>query len=129
MIQIKSEDEVELINRSSSTFDLNESCFESVINWLYSKWIVINIENFKSMLEVSSHLKVESIKNSCFTFIERNLTAEKTHDLLKNCRDENFLQNFVVFNSFLSRHFLRIMNSEYFLEFPLEVVKYILSHP
>ncbi|XP_015795625.1 uncharacterized protein LOC107371993 [Tetranychus urticae] len=154
MLQIKSEDEIELINRSSRysvskslicekipffnelcssqvvrkfQFDLNEYCFEPVINWVYSGWIVINMENVLPMYEVSDHLRIGSIKTVCQSFLAENFTAKQIPTLIKHVKDDSSLLNFNMLNSFLSRNFLRIMHGEYFLEFPLEVVKYILS--
>ncbi|XP_015795627.1 uncharacterized protein LOC107371995 [Tetranychus urticae] len=154
MTQIESADQIELINRSSSytvskslicakipffnelcssqggekfQVNLNESSLESVINWVHSDCIVINMNNVLQLYEAADDLQIASIKSLCQLFFDENFSAKEIPALIKLVRDDNSLLNFNKINSFLSRNFLRLINGEYFLEFPLEVVKYILS--
>ncbi|XP_015795629.1 uncharacterized protein LOC107371997 [Tetranychus urticae] len=148
MMQINSADEIELINRSSSytvskslfcakipffnelwssqverqiQFDLSEPCFETLINWVYSDWIVIHGSNFLSMFIVSDHLGIKPITSYCSSFIKANYSAKQIAAFITNkMMDSTISQNYW-------KLYLRLINGEYFLEFPLEVVKNILS--
>uniref|UniRef100_T1JZX9 BTB domain-containing protein n=2 Tax=Tetranychus urticae TaxID=32264 RepID=T1JZX9_TETUR len=111
MMQINSADEIELINRSSSytvskslfcakipffnelwssqverqiQFDLSEPCFETLINWVYSDWIVIHGSNFLSMFIVSDHLGIKPITSYCSSFIKANYSAKQIAAFITN---------------------------------------------
>uniref|UniRef100_T1JZY3 BTB domain-containing protein n=1 Tax=Tetranychus urticae TaxID=32264 RepID=T1JZY3_TETUR len=48
---------------------LDESCFELLIDWVRYGWIIIDMDNVIPMYEVSDHLKIESIKKTMYEMI------------------------------------------------------------
>ncbi|XP_015781316.1 kelch-like protein 40b [Tetranychus urticae] len=81
--------------------------------------------NVQIPIEVSSHQRIPSLESS-ESFFGKNFTVQHIPALINHLKNETSV-NYNMLNSFLSRNFLRLINGEYFLEFPLEAVKYILS--
>ncbi|KAJ5079372.1 hypothetical protein M0811_04393 [Anaeramoeba ignava] len=108
--------------------DVSSSILSSILNYLYSGKIEINLENAIEILIFSSKYLIDELINVTSKFIENNLQIETIVDVLKLSESMNFNQLFDSSYQFISENFQEFIKTSFFLELEENHLNFILSN-
>ncbi|KAJ5078845.1 hypothetical protein M0811_04568 [Anaeramoeba ignava] len=96
--------------------DVSNSILSSILNYLYSGKIKINLENAIQILIFSSKYLIDELIEVCFNFIKKNTQIETVVDILKLSDSMNFNQLLDSSYQFISKNFNEFIKTPFFLE-------------
>ncbi|KAJ5078487.1 pep-cterm sorting domain-containing protein [Anaeramoeba ignava] len=108
--------------------DVSSSILSSILNYLYSGKIEINLENAIEILIFSSKYLIDELIEICSNFIKNNLQFETIIDILKLSESMNLNQLLDSSYKFISDNFEEFIKTSFFLELEENHLKSILSN-
>ncbi|XP_015783795.1 uncharacterized protein LOC107361473 [Tetranychus urticae] len=105
--------------------DLDEHSFTCILNWIQSDSLQIKMENIIALFDVADYLMLNDLSNDCYSYFHANFTIEHLPIIIPQVTKTSKLINSGALNTFICRHFLKIVKTSKFLNFPVETVEYI----
>ncbi|XP_015783176.1 uncharacterized protein LOC107360972 [Tetranychus urticae] len=105
--------------------DLDEHSFDCVLNWIHSDSVQIEIENVIALFDVADYLMLNDLSKDCYSYFHANFTIEHLPIVIPQVTKTSKLINSGSLNTFICRHFLKIVKTSIFLKYPVETVEYI----
>ncbi|XP_015783166.1 uncharacterized protein LOC107360961 [Tetranychus urticae] len=105
--------------------DLDEHSFTCILNWIQSDSLQIKMENIIALFDVADYLMLNDLSNDCYSYFHANFTIEHLPIIIPQVTKTSKLINSGSLNTFICRHFLKIVKTFKFLNFPVETVEYI----
>ncbi|XP_015783187.1 kelch-like protein 6 [Tetranychus urticae] len=108
--------------------DFDEKVFDAILDWIHSESFAIQMDNVISFYEAADYLMIdESLFQPCFSYFHENFTIEHLPVVLPQVTKVSKLVNSESIERFICRHFLMIVNTKTFLEYPVEIIEAILK--
>ncbi|XP_015783167.1 uncharacterized protein LOC107360963 [Tetranychus urticae] len=105
--------------------DLDEHSFDCVLNWIHSDSVQIEMESVIALFDVADYLMLNDLSNDCYSYFHANFTIEHLPVVIPQVTITSKLINSGALNTFICRHFLKIIKTSIFLDYPVETVEYI----
>ncbi|KAJ5077065.1 hypothetical protein M0811_00385 [Anaeramoeba ignava] len=108
--------------------DVSSSILSSILNYLYSGKIEINLENAIEILIFSSKYLIDELFEICSNFIKKNFQIETIVDILKLSESMNLNHLLDSSYQFILEHFTKFIKTPFFLELEENHLNSILSN-
>ncbi|KAJ5077064.1 kelch-like protein [Anaeramoeba ignava] len=108
--------------------DVSSSILSSILNYLYSGKIEINLENAIQILIFSSKYLIDELIEICLNFIKKNFQIETIVDILKLSESMNLNHLLDSSYQFILEHFTKFIKTPFFLELEENHLNSILSN-
>ncbi|XP_015783134.1 uncharacterized protein LOC107360924 [Tetranychus urticae] len=105
--------------------DLEEHSFNCILNWIHSESAQIEMERVIALFDAADYLMLNDLPNDCYSYFHANFTIEHLPIIIPQVTKTSKLINSGALNTFICRHFLKIVKTSIFLNYPVETVEYI----
>ncbi|XP_015783767.1 kelch-like protein 8 [Tetranychus urticae] len=110
------------------TLDFDERSFDALLNWVHTDVFIIRMDYVISFYEAADYLKIDDcLREPFIDYFNDNFTMELLPVVLRQVTQKSPLINSGAVNSFICRHFLKIANTDTFLDYPVETLEHILQ--
>ncbi|XP_015783192.1 uncharacterized protein LOC107360989 [Tetranychus urticae] len=110
------------------TLDFDESAFDALLNWLHSGLFVMQMDYVINFYAAAKRLRISKrLFKPCFEYFHKNFTIKYLPLVLTQVKKSSKLINLEVIDIFICRHFLKIANTDTFLDYPVETLEHILK--
>ncbi|XP_015783793.1 uncharacterized protein LOC107361472 [Tetranychus urticae] len=108
--------------------DFDEHAFDAILNWIHTGLFTIRMDSVISLYESADYLMInERLLQPCLSYFHENFTIEFLPVILPQVTKVSKLINSGAIESFICRHFLKIVNTSVFLNYPVETVEEIIK--
>ncbi|XP_015783601.1 uncharacterized protein LOC107361310 [Tetranychus urticae] len=108
--------------------DFDERVFDSILGWVHSGLFIIQMDYVISFYDAVDYFMLnESLSKPCFDYFHENFTIEYLPVILPQVTKVSKLINSRSMENLICRHFLQIVNTDIFLDYPVEIVESILK--
>ncbi|KAJ5076686.1 hypothetical protein M0811_00003 [Anaeramoeba ignava] len=108
--------------------DVSSSILSSILNYLYSGKIEINLENAIQILIFSSKYLIDELIETSSKFIKKNFQIETVIDIIKLSESMNLSKLLYFSYQFISENFRKFIQTSFFLELEENHLNSILSN-
>ncbi|XP_015783801.1 uncharacterized protein LOC107361479 [Tetranychus urticae] len=105
--------------------DLYKQTLDSVLNATRPESIPIKMESVIALFDVADNLTLNNLSKDCYSYFHANFTIEHLPVIIPQVTKTSKLINSGALNTFICRHFLKIVKTSIFLNYPVETVEYI----
>lgn len=113
-------------NKVELNFD--EQVFNSIMDWIHSESFTIKVEYVINFYEVADYLMInDRLFEPCLSYFHENFTIRHLPSVLPQVTKVSKLISSGSIENIICRHFLSILNTEIFLDYPVETVEAILK--
>ncbi|XP_025016366.1 kelch-like protein 6 isoform X2 [Tetranychus urticae] len=110
------------------TLDFDERAFDALLDWIHTGLFIIQMDYVISFYEAADYLKIDDrLWDPCINYFHDNFTIEHLPVVLHQVTPKSLLINSGAVNSFICRHFLKIANTNIFLDYPVATIEHILK--
>ncbi|XP_015783686.1 uncharacterized protein LOC107361380 [Tetranychus urticae] len=110
------------------TLDFDEHVLDSILSWIHTGLFIMQMDYVILFFEAADCLEIDDrLWEPCINYFHDNFTIEHLPVVLHQVTQESLLIDSGAINSFICRHFLKIANTNVFLDYPVETVEYILK--
>ncbi|XP_015783789.1 uncharacterized protein LOC107361469 [Tetranychus urticae] len=111
---------------SKVELDFDEYSFDCVLNWIHSDSVQIKMESVIHLANVADYLMLnDDLSKDCYSYFHANFTIKHLPVVIPQVTKTSKLINSGALNTFICRHFLKIIKTSIFLDYPVETVEYI----
>ncbi|XP_015783655.1 kelch-like protein 6 [Tetranychus urticae] len=110
------------------TLDFDERAFDALLNWIHTEIFIIQMDYVISFYEAADYLMIsQRLFKPCLNYFHNNFTIEHIPVILSKVTKTTKLINLEVIDYFICRHFLKIANTDVFLDYPVATIEHILK--
>ncbi|XP_025016368.1 uncharacterized protein LOC112538723 [Tetranychus urticae] len=110
------------------TLDFDERAFDALLNWIHTEIFIIKMDYVISFYEAAYYLMIsQRLFKPCLNYFHNNFTIEHIPVILSKVTKTTKLINLEVIDYFICRHFLKIANTDVFLDYPVATIEHILK--
>ncbi|XP_015794265.1 uncharacterized protein LOC107370825 [Tetranychus urticae] len=107
--------------------DFDEQTLVSFLNWIELGYIFMEMKNIMHMCNIADYFVLKSVINNIEIYFHNNFKIEHLPIVLPQVTTTSKLINSGALNAFLCRHFSKIANTTVWLDYPVEIIKYICN--
>ncbi|XP_015783639.1 uncharacterized protein LOC107361336 [Tetranychus urticae] len=108
--------------------DFDEHVFDSILNWIHTGSFLVQMEDVIALYEAADYLMIdERLFEPCMDYFHNNFTIEHLPIVLSQVKKASKLINAEAIDYFICRHFLKIINTDVFLDYPVATIEHILK--
>ncbi|XP_025016393.1 uncharacterized protein LOC107361457 [Tetranychus urticae] len=108
--------------------DFDERAFDAVLDWVHSGSFCIQMNYVISFYEAADYLMInDGLLEPCLSYFNENFTIEHLPSVLKQVSKVSKLTSSGSINNIICRYFLMIVNTNVYLNYPVETVEAILK--
>ncbi|XP_015783776.1 uncharacterized protein LOC107361458 [Tetranychus urticae] len=108
--------------------DFDERAFDAVLDWVHSGSFFTQMDYVISFYEVTDYLMInDGLLEPCLSYFNENFTIEHLPSVLKQVSKVSKLTSSGSINNIICRYFLMIVNTNVYLNYPVETVEAILK--
>ncbi|XP_015783790.1 uncharacterized protein LOC107361470 [Tetranychus urticae] len=108
--------------------DFDEHVFDSILDWIHSEAFTIKVDYVISFYDAADYLMInDRLFEPCLSYFHENFTIRHLPSVLLQVTKVSKLLNSGSIESFICHHFLKIANTDAYLDYPVESVEAILT--
>ncbi|XP_015783688.1 uncharacterized protein LOC107361382 [Tetranychus urticae] len=110
------------------TLDFDEHVFDSILSWIHTGLFIMQMDYVILFYEAADYLMISDLLfESCFEYFRDNFTIKYLPIVLTQVKKSSKLITSGAIDFFICRHFLKIANTDTFLDYPVETLEHILK--
>ncbi|XP_015783206.2 uncharacterized protein LOC107361001 [Tetranychus urticae] len=108
--------------------DFDEEIFDIILNWIHSGLLILQMDNVIKCYNLADYLMIdETLLRPWYSYFHEKFTIKHLPIVLPQVTKVSKFMNSETIDYFICRHFLKIINTNVFLDYPVETVEYILK--
>ncbi|XP_053202310.1 uncharacterized protein LOC128387161 [Panonychus citri] len=128
-VKLLADSDCDLADTTKIVFDLDESSFDNIVDFIVNNHLSISMENAFSMMEIADYLEMDDIKQKYYDCFVSNFNIKRLSEFLDFYENRKYPENFTedAVKSFIGKYFVPISNTLAFLQFPVALIERILK--
>ncbi|XP_025018562.1 kelch-like protein diablo [Tetranychus urticae] len=108
--------------------DFDEKAFKWLLNWIEFGDILIEMDYMINLCNVADYFGIKDhLMQDCSRYFFANFSSEHLPVVIPQVTSTSKSLNSGAINSFICRHFFKIVNTTYWCEYPFETIEYICA--
>ncbi|XP_015794761.1 uncharacterized protein LOC107371246 [Tetranychus urticae] len=108
--------------------DFNEQALKVILNCVELDYMLIEMATVINLCNIIDYFGMDNdLMDDCVTYFHDNFTIEHLPIVVPQVTAASRCINSEALNGFICRHFLKIANTKVWLNYPIEIVEYILN--
>ncbi|XP_015783173.1 uncharacterized protein LOC107360970 [Tetranychus urticae] len=108
--------------------DFDEHVFDSILSWIHTELFIMQMDHVIRFFDAADYLMInERLHEPCLSYFHANFTIEYLPTVLSQVTKVSKLIDSGSIENFICRHFLKIANTNVFLDYPVETIEAILK--
>ncbi|XP_025018314.1 uncharacterized protein LOC112539774 [Tetranychus urticae] len=106
--------------------DFDEQTFKIILNWIEMDLMLIKMDNVINLCNMADYFGInDDLMKDCATYFHGKFHISNLPVIIPQVTSISKLINSRVLNTFICRHFLKIVKPAFWLDFPFETIDYI----
>ncbi|XP_015794412.1 uncharacterized protein LOC107370979 [Tetranychus urticae] len=109
--------------------DFDEQTFQIIFDWAASNYnfIMIEMDYIMGLCELADYFGLDWISKQCITYFDDNFSIEHLPFVIPKINVTSKCINSGALNAFICRYFLKLANTIFWFEYPIETIEYICA--